>query len=147
MTEEEAMKKLSTDELYQLQSSLFAELKTLQEFRVGSLFHRNRKCGKPQCACADKKHPGHGCWVIGKVSRGKHLMTTVPESQVPEARKLLEVGKRFWDICYRLADVTDELTRRNLTEAAEETLPVKKNTLAGILRQEASAEIVSFTGI
>ena len=125
------MRKLSKDELYQLQASLFAELNTLQEFRVGSLFHRNRKCGKPQCACADKKHPGHGCWVIGKLSHGKHLMTTVPESQVPETRKLLEVGKRFWDICYRLADITDELTRRNLAETGQETVTVKKTPLRG----------------
>jgi hypothetical protein len=129
MTEEEVMKDLSTNELNQLQSSLFAELNTLQKFRVGSLFHRNRKCGKPQCACADKKHPGHGCWVIGKLSHGKNFMTTVPESQVPETRKLLEAGKRFWDTCYRLADITDELTRRNFKRAGEETVTVKKTPL------------------
>ena len=127
MTEEEDTKKLSTNELNQLQSSLFSELNTLQKFRVGSLFHRSRKCGKPQCACADKKHPGHGCWVIGKLSHGKNLMTTVPESLVPETRTLLETGKRFWDICYRLADVTDELTRSNFKEVGEETLTVKKH--------------------
>jgi hypothetical protein len=129
MTEEGVMKKMSTDKLNRLQSSLFAELNTLQEFRIGSLFHRNRKCGKPQCACADEKHPGHGCWVIGKLSQGKNFMTTVPESRVSETRKLLETGKRFWDICYRLADVTDELTRRNLKGAGEKPMAVKKTPL------------------
>jgi hypothetical protein len=127
MTDKEDMKKLSTAELNQLQTSLFAELNTLRKFRVGSLFYRNRKCGKPKCACADKKHAGHGCWVIGKLSHGKHLMTTVAESQVPETRKLLEAGKRFWDICHRLADVTDELTRRNFKGAGEETVMAKKH--------------------
>ena len=127
MTDKEDMKKLSTNELNHLQISLFAELNALQKFRVGSLFYRKRKCGKPKCACADEKHAGHGCWVIGKLSQGKHHMTTVAESKVPETRNLLEVGKRFWDICYRLADVTDELTSRNFKGAEGKTVTAKKH--------------------
>ena len=127
MTDYEDMKKLSTNELNKLQTSLFAELNSMQKFRLGSLFYRNRKCGKPKCACADKKHAGHGGWVIGKLSHGKHIMTTVAESQVPETRKLLEAGKRFWDICYCLADVTDELTRRNFKGAEGKIVTAKKH--------------------
>lgn len=38
---------------------LFSALTTVGDFRPGSVTHVPRRCGKPNCACADPDHPGH----------------------------------------------------------------------------------------
>jgi hypothetical protein len=39
---------------------LYRELSQVGDFRRGSLNEVRRKCGKPNCACAQPGHPGHG---------------------------------------------------------------------------------------
>ena len=39
---------------------LIQALATLGDFRRGSLSVSYRKCGKPNCACAEAGHRGHG---------------------------------------------------------------------------------------
>ena len=39
---------------------LYARLAAVGDFRRGSLNEMRRKCGKPNCACAEPDHPGHG---------------------------------------------------------------------------------------
>ncbi len=42
-------------------------------------------------------------------------MSTVPkEEMLPSVRRQLEEGQRFWRICWELAEVSDELSRRRL---------------------------------
>ena len=39
---------------------LHAQLAAVGDFRRGSVTENYRKCGKPNCACAQPDHPGHG---------------------------------------------------------------------------------------
>src|SRR3974377_1127114 len=39
---------------------LYAQLAAVGDFRRGSVSQNYRKCGKPNCACAQADHPGHG---------------------------------------------------------------------------------------
>jgi hypothetical protein len=39
---------------------LYAQLSEVGDFRRGSVTENWRKCGKPNCACAQPGHPGHG---------------------------------------------------------------------------------------
>ena len=41
-------------------SRLLLELAQLGDFRRGSIQSLFRRCGKPNCACAQAGHPGHG---------------------------------------------------------------------------------------
>src|ERR1700733_5156665 len=58
---------------------LYAQLSEVGDFRRGSVAENYRKCGKPNCACAQPGHPGHGprfLWtrtVRGQRTRGRQL--------------------------------------------------------------------------
>jgi hypothetical protein len=112
------MGSLPTEELEMRRSQLQEELAHVGDIRLGSLIHRYRRCGKPTCVCADPGHAGHGCWVVSKSAGGKTVMSTVPdEEDLPTVRQQLEEGRRFWKLAEEFAEVSDELSRRRLSEA------------------------------
>ena len=52
---------------------LYAQLAAVGDFRRGSVSENYRKCGKPDCACAQPDHPGHGprfLWTRSARGRG-----------------------------------------------------------------------------
>lgn len=109
---------IPTEELEQRRILLQEELGRVGGFRLGSLIYRYRRCGKPGCLCADPGHPGHGGWIISKKVAGKTVMSTVPrEEQLLLVRQQLEEGRRFWKLAEEFAEVSDELSRRKLSEA------------------------------
>ena len=50
--------------------NLFREMENIGDFRRGSISVNYRKCGKSNCACARKDHPGHGPQYLWNVSVG-----------------------------------------------------------------------------
>jgi hypothetical protein len=47
------------------------------------------------------------------------VMSTVPnEEDLPKVRQQLEEGRRFWKLAQEFAEVSDELSRRKLSEAS-----------------------------
>ena len=50
----------SLPELEAERDRLYAQLSAVGDFRRGSVSENCRKCGKPNCACAQPDHPGHG---------------------------------------------------------------------------------------
>src|ERR1700728_116589 len=73
------MTQRSLPELEQERAELFARLAATGDFRPGSVNATYRRCGKPNCACAQPDHPGHGprwLWtrtVAGRGTRGRQL--------------------------------------------------------------------------
>src|SRR5207253_8569054 len=49
---------------------LFRQIENLGDFRRGIISVNYRKCGKSNCACARKGHPGHGPQYLWNVSVG-----------------------------------------------------------------------------
>jgi hypothetical protein len=47
-------------DLEEERARLFAELAAMGDFRPGSVNVTYRRCGKPNCACAQEGHRGHG---------------------------------------------------------------------------------------
>ena len=41
-------------------SKIYHEIESLGDFRSGSISVNYRKCGKKNCICRRKGHPGHG---------------------------------------------------------------------------------------
>jgi len=110
---------LPTEELEIRRSLLQEQLAHVGDFRLGSLIHRYRRCGKRRCVCADPGHAGHGGWIISKSMGRKTVMSTVPnEEDLPRVRQQLEEGRRFWKLAQEFAEVSDELSRRKLSEAS-----------------------------
>ena len=50
----------SLQELERRRDGLYEKVKALGDFRRGSISVNYRKCGKPNCICAQEGHPGHG---------------------------------------------------------------------------------------
>ena len=109
------------------QRALREELAEIYELRLGSLFHRTRKCGKANCACAGVDHPGHGCWVVEKRVGKSNVMSTIAERNREMVQRQLAEGQRYWKLCAELAEVTDNLTREKLRGNVEPQ-SVKKNS-------------------
>ena len=67
------------EELENWRSRLYGELIATGDFRRGSVSENYRRCGKPNCVCAQPDHPGHGpryLWtrsVPGQGTRGRQL--------------------------------------------------------------------------
>jgi Family of unknown function (DUF6152) len=60
----------SLQELELRRKNLFRQLQNLGDFRRGTISVNYRKCGKSNCACARKDHPGHGPQYLWNVSIG-----------------------------------------------------------------------------
>ncbi|MGH7776555.1 MAG: DUF6788 family protein [Candidatus Dormibacterales bacterium] len=48
------------EELERIRALLYERLVEIRDFRRGTVGATFRRCGKPNCSCADDDHPGHG---------------------------------------------------------------------------------------
>ncbi len=103
---------------------LYEQLAAIGDFRRGSISENYRRCGKPNCACAQPDHRGHGprlLWtrtVAGRGTRGRQLSA----GEVDKVRRELANYQRF-------ADVSEEIAR--VSEAICEARPPNAEAVAG----------------
>jgi hypothetical protein len=82
-------------ELEAQRQRLKQQLSGLGDLRPGSLVERYRKCGKPNCHCAQPGDPGHGpSWSLTHDVKGKTATRIVPEAFVPQTRAI-QIVDRF----------------------------------------------------
>jgi hypothetical protein len=90
---------------------LYAQLAAVGDFRRGSVSENWRKCGKPNCACAQPGHPGHGprfLWT--RTARGRGTVgRQLAAGEVEKVRR--EVGRHaeFAAICEQIAEVNEKI--------------------------------------
>src|ERR1035438_3613434 len=71
----------SLSELEAHRDRLKRQLSDLGDLRPGSLVERYRKCGKPNCHCAQPDEPGHGpSWSLTHNVKGKTTTKIISES-------------------------------------------------------------------
>jgi hypothetical protein len=104
-------------ELEAQRAELYAQLAATGDFRRGSINVTYRRCGKPNCACAQPDHPGHGpryLWTrsVGGKTRGRQ----VPEG--PELEKVRREVARYQEF----TALTEQIVEVN--EAICEARPV-----------------------
>ena len=84
-------------DLQRRRARLYDQWSATGDFRRGSISENYRRCGKPNCACAQTDHPGHGpryLWtrtVAGRGTRGRQLSA----EEVDKARAELANYQRF----------------------------------------------------
>jgi hypothetical protein len=92
---------------------LCQQVSRLGDFRPGTISVNYRRCGKPNCACAQPGHPGHGpqyLWTTtqqGK-SRAQNLRLG-PE--VAKVEQELDNYRRFMGLCTQLVRVNEQICR------------------------------------
>lgn len=130
---------MEIQELEHRRNALAQDIAGCSEFRIGSLFHRHRRCGKTGCRCNEPNDPGHGCWVVVKRRAKQTVMSTVPEGAVSAVREKLAEGQRFWRLCAEFAEANDELAKARLRGEAGTPVTAKKGASAKSLRKKSPA--------
>ena len=94
-----------------LRGRLMRSLGALREMLPGSLVERQRKCGKPNCRCADGKQL-HSEFQISVLIEGQRKTFHVPAELAEEAHLGRSVlARRSWQKLTRKDDIRSELKR------------------------------------
>ncbi len=105
------MSEPSLAELETERDRLFAQLSRVGDFRRGSVTENWRRCGKPNCACADPAHPGHLPRLLWTRSagRGKTVGRQLAPGEVEKVRAEVARHAQFTAICQRITEVSERI--------------------------------------
>ena len=97
----------SLPDLEARRSRILLEIAQLGDFRPGSVQAYFRRCGKPNCACANKDHPGHGPQVRLSCRRdGKTVQETLSDpGRIRKAEREVAAFRRFQQLSAELIEV------------------------------------------
>lgn len=97
--------------LEHLRAELYEQLSRVGDFRRGSLNEVRRKCGRPNCACAQPGHPGHGPQYNLSRSVGGRTVTRhlKPGPELDKVRAEVAEYERFRALVGRVAEVNEEI--------------------------------------
>jgi len=85
----------SAARLRQRKHALLRRFQIPPEALPGSLALTHRRCGKPNCHCADGE--GHPIWSLTFMVEGKKRVERIPDEWVDQIRPLVEQGREFKD--------------------------------------------------
>ncbi|MGA7918478.1 MAG: DUF6788 family protein [Candidatus Acidiferrales bacterium] len=102
---------ISLQALHEKREQLKAGLTQIGDLRRGSLTARFRKCGKPNCHCAQKDSPGHGpSYSLTHASGGKTITQVIPPGPAVErTRAQIAEYRRFRKLVQELIAVSEQL--------------------------------------
>jgi len=101
----------SVAELEAERDRLFEQLAAVGDFRRGSVTENWRKCGKPNCACAQPGHPGHGPRFLWTRSAGarKTVGRQLAAGEVGKVRAELARHAEFAEISRQIVEVNERI--------------------------------------
>jgi hypothetical protein len=101
----------SLPELEAERDRLYAQLSAIGDFRRGSVSENYRKCGKPNCACAQPDHRGHGprfLWT--RTARGRGTVgRQLAAGEVAKVRREVARHAAFAAISEQIAQVSEKI--------------------------------------
>jgi len=101
----------SLPELEAERDRLYAQLSAVGDFRRGSVSENYRKCGKPNCRCAQPGHPGHGprfLWT--RTARGRGTVgRQLAAGEVARVRREVARHGEFAAISEQIAEVNEKI--------------------------------------
>lgn len=103
--------KETLEELEERRRQLYRQIAEGGDFRRGIISVNYRRCGKPNCACAQPGHPGHGpqyLWntTVGGKSRAANLRLG-PELE--KVQQEVENYRRFVELTKALVEVNEKI--------------------------------------
>ena len=105
------MSEPSLPELEAERERLFAQLSMVGDFRRGSVSENWRRCGKPNCACADPGHPGHGPRFLWTRSAGrrKSVGRQLAAGEVAKVRREITRHAEFAATAEQIIEVNEKI--------------------------------------
>jgi len=112
--------------LREKRDQLTASLARIDDLRPGSLTVRFRRCGKPNCHCAQKGSPGHGpSYSLTHRIGGKTITQVIPQgASVERTKAQLAEYRRLRHLVRELITVSEQICSAQLREA--QTVPLAK---------------------
>jgi len=106
-------------DLERRRQDLYRALGQVGDFRRGSLNEVRRKCGKPNCACAQPGHPGHGPqYNLTRSEGGKTVARHLrPGPELEKARREVAEYERFRDLVGQVTEVNEAICEARPTPA------------------------------
>jgi hypothetical protein len=125
-------------ELLDSRNQLLQELSQLGDFQPGSICSVTRRCGKPNCHCAQPNDSGHGPHrqLTQKIAGKTVTQALCSPSAVHKAEKEVAEFRRFQALAQELIDVNQKICRLRPL-AAEEVFSVKKKRRKPSTRKSA----------
>lgn len=138
----------SLEDLEQRRARLYDQLAATGDFRRGSISENYRRCGKPNCVCAQEGHPGHGpryLWtrtVAGRGTKGRQLSV----EEVDKVRAELANYHRFAQVSEQIVAVNEAICEARPPNPAATAPPAgttghKKRGLCDQIAAEFTAEL------
>ena len=95
-----------------------ARLAQIDDLRPGFLTARFRKCGKPNCHCAQKDSPGHGpSYSLTHRFGGKTVTQVIPQGPAVErAKAQIAEYRRFRNLVRELVAVSEQICSAQLRD-------------------------------
>lgn len=105
------MSEPSLPELEAERDLLYARLAATGDFRRGSVSENYRKCGKPNCACAQPGHPGHGPRFLWTRSQGrrKRIGRQLAAAEVEKVRREIARHTEFAATVEQISEVNERI--------------------------------------
>jgi hypothetical protein len=129
----------SLPELEAERDRLYAQLSAVGDFRRGSVSENYRKCGKPNCACAQPGHPGHGprfLWT--RTARGRGTVgRQLAAGEVDRVRREVARHADFTAIGEQIAEVNEKICEARPAAADAPSVPEGEK---GALRRARAGE-------
>ena len=102
---------ISLQALRDRRDQLTASLARVDDLRPGFLTARFRKCGKPNCHCAEKDSPGHGpSYSLTHRVGGKTVTQVIPQGPAVERTKAqIAEYRRFRNLVRELIVVSEQI--------------------------------------
>jgi hypothetical protein len=103
----------SVNELEARRRELFQEMEALGDFRPGMISTNYRRCGKPNCACAQADHPGHGPQYLWNTTQNNRSRSQVIRlgPELEKVEREIANYRRFGELCSELVAVNEQLCR------------------------------------
>jgi hypothetical protein len=98
------------DELERRRAQLYEQLAGTGDFRPGSVNETWRRCGKPNCACAQPDHPGHGpryLWTRSAGGRTRSRQLAAAERE--KVRREIANYKQFVAVTEQIVEVNEAI--------------------------------------
>ena len=135
----------SLDDLERKRAHLYDELAATGDFRRGSISANYRRCGKPNCVCAQPDHPGHGpryLWnrtVAGRGTKGRQLSA----EEVDKVRAELANYHRFAQVSEQIVAVNEAICETRPPNTATTAPPAATGDEKRGLYEQIAAEVAA----
>ena len=97
-------------DLEQQRARLFEQLAALGDFRPGSVNATYRRCGKPNCACAQEGHPGHGPrYLWTRSAGGRTRSRQLSGAELGKVRQEVVNYREFLAVSEQIVEVSEAI--------------------------------------